>query len=139
MIELIPENLEFQINTTGVEITYSEQEGLSIQLTVIKDNTPATATILFPIVAEFECVGVNFYESKHEDIKIIPSSTAQFDSAFYRNADKESYAGKLKIYDPKQRLGLEEYYIPGNDSFIRIIASPYHVQIDGSQPHPASS
>ncbi len=74
MIELIPENLEFQINTTGVEITYSEQEGLSIQLTVIKDNRPAIATILFPIVAEFECVGMNFYESKHEDIKIFPSS-----------------------------------------------------------------
>lgn len=48
MIELIPEDLEFQISTTGVEITYSEQEGLSIQLTVIKDNKTATATILFP-------------------------------------------------------------------------------------------
>ncbi|WP_375575776.1 hypothetical protein [Paracidovorax oryzae] len=138
MIELIPEDLEFQINTTGVEIIYSEQEGLSIRLTVIKDNKTAIATILFPIVAEFECVGMNFYESMHEDIKIAPSSTAQFDSAFYRNADKESYAGKLKIYDPKQRLGLEEYYIPGNDSFIRVIASQYHVHIDESQPHPAS-
>ncbi|WP_157836557.1 hypothetical protein [Paracidovorax oryzae] len=130
MIELIPEDLEFQSSTTGVEITYSEQEGLSIQLTVIKDNKTATATILFPIVAEFECVGVNLYELKYGDLKIVPSPTAKADSAFYRNGDKNSYAGKLKTYDPKHRFGLEEYYIPGNDSFIRIIASKYHVQID---------
>jgi hypothetical protein len=25
---------------------------------------------------------------------------------------------------------LEEYYIPGNDSYIRVIASKYHVRID---------
>ncbi|BFO57404.1 hypothetical protein AVXHC19_42070 [Acidovorax sacchari] len=68
---------------------------------------------------------MNLYESKYGDIKIAPSLNAKSDPAFYRNADKGTYAGKLKIYAPKQRLGLEEYYIPGNDSFTRVMASPY--------------
>ncbi|WP_152034052.1 hypothetical protein [Paracidovorax avenae] len=130
MIKIAPENLNFQINTTGIDLSYSETEGLSIRLTIIKNEEAATATISFSIVAEFECIGMNFYEAQYENIAIeLPAGTTQ-DSAFYKNTDLSSYEHKIKIYDPRNRFELAEYYIPGNDCYLRIIASKYKLHIN---------
>ncbi|WP_369944484.1 hypothetical protein [Xanthomonas medicagonis] len=130
MIRIAPEVVDFQINTTGVEIGYSELDGLTIRLTVVKEDKVTAATICFPVVAEFECVGMNFYERHFGEMEIVNSSTEMVDSGFYKNLDRISYAEKVKTYDPKQRFDLEEYYIPGNDSYLRVMASKYHVRID---------
>lgn len=129
MIHVAPENISLQISTTGMEISYSELEGLSINLTV-KNNSGilARATILFPLVAEFECISMNFYELHHGVLKIdLTENASAVDSHFYRNIDPHSYRKKLATYDPHARFGLAEYFIPGNDSYLRVIGSKYQI------------
>ncbi|MDA8455424.1 hypothetical protein M4R22_11690 [Acidovorax sp. GBBC 3334] len=71
---------------------------------------------------------MNFYEHHYEVLKIDFSENASaMDSHFYRNIDQNSYRKKLATYDPHARFGFAEYFIPGNDSYLRVIGSTYQI------------
>lgn len=142
MLYLVPEPIGFIISTTDVEVVYTEHGGAKIRLDAQKsDIQPANAQstdiqpiepmeyeeleIYFPIVAEVNCISLNFYEAHHGEFEILDG---QGMNGFYAVQDSQRLQQRQPLYDPRNRLNLRHYLITGNDSYIELIASDYSVR-----------
>ncbi|WP_018887434.1 hypothetical protein [Paenibacillus massiliensis] len=142
MLNLVSEPIGFIISTTDVEVVYTEHGGATIRLDAQKsDIQPANALstdirpiepmeyeeleIYFPIVAEVNCISLNFYEAHHGEFEILDG---QGMNGFYAVPDSQHLQQRQPLYDPRNRLNLRHYLITGNDSYIELIASDYSIR-----------
>ncbi|WP_312271702.1 MULTISPECIES: hypothetical protein [Pseudomonas] len=144
-MELIPEKVSFKISTTGVELSLSELDGLSISLgvKVIEQNKVLlrSAKIHFSLIAEMKCISSNFYEFKYGEFTILEDLGADDiekywathkihpDPGFYMISKSEKLHKLNAIYDPLKRLNLKHFLVTGNDSYYEIISPEYNYEI----------
>lgn len=146
MITLIPEEVNFQISTTDILVTYTERNYTAIKLDVLelKDSisrenyTPVE--IRFDTVAELKCTSLNFYEAMYDQFEIfnlndggdnwkfLEENGYHPDSGLYQ-VDSSELLEKSKLkYDPKNSLRLKHFLIVGNDSYVELLAKGYSVE-----------
>ncbi|MNW28920.1 hypothetical protein D3C74_57610 [compost metagenome] len=142
MLYLVPEPISFIISTTDVEVAYTEHDGATIRIDAEKSNIQPTniqptnvqltepmeyeeLEIYFPIVAEVNCISLNFYEAHHGEFKIL---AGQEMNGFYSVQDSQHLQQRQSLYDLRNRLNLRHYLITGNDSYIELIASDYSIR-----------
>ncbi|WP_372822257.1 hypothetical protein ACCE15_06120 [Pseudomonas parafulva] len=141
MIKLVPQKIDFVINTTQLNANYDETGAVSIQVEAqrlehIEKNTYTMATLVFERVAELRCITLNFFEREYQNHDILGSQGDEVktwretglhpDPKFYEVADSALLAEKNPLYDPANFLSLKHYIVAGYDSYVEIIASSYH-------------
>ncbi|WP_196892251.1 hypothetical protein [Aureivirga marina] len=143
---LIPEEVNFEISTTDLLVKYTERNKTEILLDVLsfknylKNDSYNTIKIEFEIVAEINCISLNFFEKYDEnefeifkinegltDLEFWKENNYHPDSGFYQVDNSKKLEKNNKIYDPLNRLKLKHFLIVGADSYIEIIASKYNI------------
>lgn len=137
MYILIPEDVNFKISTTDINVYYSERGAAKILIDVIfhqnlLEQKYSPIQIFFQPVAEMRCITLNYYESNYENYVIESSSKDVSQSSdfsiltgFYQVKNSTWLEQSVEKYDPKNRLNLAHYLITGNDSYIELLASKY--------------
>ncbi|AXA26262.1 hypothetical protein [Pseudomonas putida] len=141
MIKLVPQKIDFVINTTQLNASYDEIGIASIQIEAqrlehIEKNTYVMTTLVFERVAELRCITLNFFEHQYQNYEILGSQDDEVktwretglhpDPKFYEVVESALLAEKNTVYDPANALSLKHYLVSGYDSYVEIIASSYH-------------
>lgn len=131
MLSLKPERLDYRISTTEMEVRYTEQSGVNINV----DVTPLEESgemkyhqmkLNFSNVAELRCITLNFYEANYNGYELIGSNP---DTGVYQVSDSQWLEQECDKYDPRNRLQLRHYIVVGYDSYVELLASTYTVDI----------
>ncbi|HGM5580211.1 TPA: hypothetical protein ACKP22_001890 [Pseudomonas putida] len=145
MIKLLPQKVDFFINTTQLNASYNEMGAASIQIEVqrlehIEKNTYAMATLVFERVAELRCITLNFFECEYQSYKVLGSQENEVetwretgvhpDPKFYEVVDSTLLAEKNPSYDPANFISLKHYIVAGYDSYVEIIAGSYQYALE---------
>lgn len=140
---LVPEEVDFKISTTELEATYTESDGVRIQLTAqkimdIKNRNYRLLELRFDTVAEMKCISLNFFETHWDSITIEPKVENWFsfweargfnpEPNIYQRLDADLLTEEKRKYDSRDRLNLKHYLIIGNDSYIEVVASGYEFE-----------
>ncbi|MCG7376112.1 hypothetical protein MH215_03850 [Paenibacillus sp. ACRSA] len=131
MLSLEPERLDYRISTTEMEVRYTEQNGVNINV----DVTPLEESgemkyhqmqLNFSNVAELRCITLNFYEANYDAYELIGTNP---DTGVYQVYTSEWLVQERGKYDPRNRLQLRHYIVVGYDSYVELLASTYTVDI----------
>ncbi|WP_046213013.1 hypothetical protein [Paenibacillus wulumuqiensis] len=150
MISLIPEQVDFRITATDLEVTYTESGGVSVRIDIqqredVEKNHYREMLLQFRTVAELRCVTMNFFEMNHGHIEMpsAPDNVLSFwsrhgyhpEPGLYRIDNSAILRDKENLFDPHHRLGLQHYLIMGYDSHIEVISSGYEYRMIESTLH----
>ncbi|MBC3468128.1 hypothetical protein [Pseudomonas sp. RW10S2] len=145
MIKLLPQKVDFLINTTQLNASYDEIGVASIQVEAqrlehIEKNTYTMATFVFERVAELRCITLNFFEHQYQNYQILGSQDDEVktwretgfhpDPKFYEVVESALLAEKNSLYDPANFLSLKHYIVAGYDSYVEIIAGSYQYALE---------
>ncbi|WP_145411291.1 hypothetical protein [Paenibacillus xylanexedens] len=131
MFSLKPERLDYRISTTEMEVRYTEQNGVNINV----DVTPLVESgemkyhhmqLSFSNVAELRCITLNFYEANYNTYELNGTNP---DTGIYQVSDSQWLEQEREKYDPTHRLQLKHYIVVGYDSYAELLASTYTVDI----------
>ncbi|MDN2487021.1 hypothetical protein MML63_15420 [Kosakonia sacchari] len=137
---LAPEQLNFRISSTDLEVIYTESNGVKLtveaqSLDDFRHDKYHEVTFNFSNVAEVKCISLNFSEFNCDEYEIslkIDDPLTYWEQTginpepgVYCITNSELLRNKGLVYDPNNRLNLKHYLIMGYDSYAEIIASKY--------------